>query len=135
MSFTELYGSMATSTPMKVNLQSGFSGSNNSSNYNQTTPPKNTFENFQVRSVRSRLMWHFNDFPRFWLRRDALLMIFCFNFPEFSLLFAVRQPLIATQFELRLQRHYTHNAQYAWIVEGFSEFAALWVNCAIFHLN
>lgn len=54
-SFADLFGNLAaTSTPMKANLQSAFNshnGSNNNSNYIQTTPPKNSFENFQVRLI------------------------------------------------------------------------------------
>jgi hypothetical protein len=46
----ELFGSLAT--PLKENLQTGFNGSNNH-NYIQTTPPKNSFENFQVRIKKS----------------------------------------------------------------------------------
>lgn len=49
-----------------------------------------------------------------------------FNFPVNRL--AVRQSLIATQLELRLQRHHTDIAKHAWFVEGFSELAALWVS-------
>lgn len=49
-----------------------------------------------------------------------------FNFPVDLL--AVRQSLIATQLELRLQRHHTDFTEHAWIVEGFSELTALWVN-------
>lgn len=50
LSFAELFGNLATSTPMKGNLQN-FNSNNGSSNSNyiQATAPKSAFENFQVR--------------------------------------------------------------------------------------
>ena len=61
LTFAELFGNMASSTPMKGNFNS-HNGNNINNSYIQTTPSKNSFENFQVRIafllfVASRLMF------------------------------------------------------------------------------
>lgn len=50
LAFTELFGNLATSSPLKENIRNGFNSHNgsNNSNYISTTPPKHSFDNFQV---------------------------------------------------------------------------------------
>lgn len=95
----ELFGNLATSTPMKGSLPTGFNGSNNH-NYIQVTPPKNSFDNFQVRNKKS--MSHFNDFP-------------CWMFPLLTRYSLIISPLILynwifLQFDNRsLQRNLSYD--------------------------
>lgn len=119
---------------MKGSHQSGFNShnGNNNSSYTQTSQPKSSFENFQVRVKgkflpRSRLPSHFNDFPRLVSRHTTI-----FNFPGFFFMKpAVRQPFVATQLELWLQRHHANNSEHSRLVKSIPELAALRVRISL----